>query len=172
MLPYRDTRLTKIVVGIFFIIVIAYAYYEARGLLFGPSISITGGESAISSTQYVLIQGQATHIALLSVDGEPIQVTETGIFKEPYVLAPGANRIVFDAKDKYGHTTEKIVEIVYLPGTTALSNSQQASTTIVASTTQSIVPAITTTTSNVTASSSNSLNIKTSTISPHVAPGR
>jgi hypothetical protein len=119
MLPYRDSRLTRIILGIFFLIVLGYAYYEARGLLFGPTISISSGATNIVESPYVLIQGQADRIASLAVDGNPIQVTETGAFQEPYVLSPGVNRIVFDAKDKYGHTTEKVVEIVYQPSASA-----------------------------------------------------
>jgi hypothetical protein len=119
MLPYRDSRLTRIILGIFFLIIIGYAYFEARGLLFGPSISFSSGISPVVQSSYIQIQGQANHIASLSVDGNPIQVTETGAFTEPYVLSPGDNRIVFDAKDKYGNTTEKVVEIVYTPSSTS-----------------------------------------------------
>ncbi len=115
MLPYRDSRLTRIILILFFLVVLGYAYYEARGLLFGPAIDLSSQTSTVVTTPYVLIQGQALRIASLSVDGNPIQVTEAGAFQEPYVLSPGVNRIVFDAKDKYGHATEKVVEIVYTP---------------------------------------------------------
>lgn len=119
MLPYRDSRLTRIALIIFFIVVIGYAYFEARGLLFGPMIDIPSQTMTETQDPYVLIQGQANRIASLSVDGEPLQVTEAGDFQEPYVLAPGVNRIVFDAKDKYGNATQKVVEIVYTPGATS-----------------------------------------------------
>jgi hypothetical protein len=137
MLPYRDTRLTRILLGIFFLIVICYAYFEARGLLFGPSISFSSATPSNVQESYVLIEGRATHIASLSVNGEAIQVTQAGAFEEPYVLAPGDNRIVFDAKDKYGHATEKVLEIVYTPSATSTSSifSTQTSTSTATSTT-------------------------------------
>ena len=146
MLPYRDSRLTRIVLVIFFHVVIVYAYYEARGLLFGPTIDIPAQTMTASDSPYVLIQGQADRISSLTVDGDPIRVTETGAFKEPYVLAPGVNRIVFDAKDKYGNAAEKVIEIVYVPvaaasvvpAATATSSSQQ--TTPTGSTTVPIAP--------------------------------
>ena len=134
MLPYRDSRLTRIALGIFFLVVIIYAYYEARGLLFGPSISVSSGTTAIVETSYILIQGQAARIASLSMNGDPIQVTETGAFQEPYVLSPGVNRIVLDAKDKYGHTAEKVLEIVYTPSATATAPLISASSTLPAAT--------------------------------------
>ncbi len=176
MLPYRDSRLTKAAVGIFFLIVIVYAYFEARGLLFGPSISIPGGESESTSSQYILIQGQVAHIASLSVDGEPIQVTESGAFKEPYVLSPGANRIVFDAKDKYGHTTEKVLEVVYIPGANDSAISGQATTTMTSETTSSTTTTSSVspngTTTNVTTSSSTTSHTGSSSSASDVAPGR
>jgi hypothetical protein len=168
MLPYRESRLTKVIIGIFFLIVIIYAYFEARGLLFGPTIDISSDEHAVVDMPYILIQGQATHIASLLVDGEPIQVTQDGMFKEPYVLAPGANRIVFDAKDKYGHTTEKVVEIVYRPSATSslqtrIQPAASSSTSIVSTTTPAAIIPIGTTTPSPNSSGA---------INPAVAPGR
>lgn len=144
MLPYRDSRLTRVILIVFFLIVLGYAYYEARGLLFGPVIDLSSQTTTVVSTPYVLIQGQALRIASLSVDGEPIQVTETGAFQEPYVLSPGVNRIVFDAKDKYGHATEKVVEIVYTPSAeagAATPTPSVASTTAATSTASSSIVA-------------------------------
>ena len=113
MLPYRDSKLTRIALVILFLIIIGYAYFEAQGLLYGPTINIADSSATVTHEQYVLIQGQADHLTSLSVDGEPISLTEAGGFQKPLVLAPGVNRIVFDAKDKYGHSTQKIVEMVY-----------------------------------------------------------
>lgn len=158
MLPYRDSRLTKFAVGIFFLIVIIYAYYEARGLLFGPSIQISSDVPAAVDVSYIVIQGQATHIASLSADGEPIQVTVNGAFEEPYVLSPGANRIVFDAKDKYGHATQKVLEIVYTPSATSSAPTISASSTL---------PIVSTTTPTSTIPTE-----MAPSSSPDVAPGR
>jgi hypothetical protein len=138
MLPYRDSYITRVVLGIFFLIVIAYAYFEARGLLFGPTISISS-QSTLVQSPYVLIQGQTTHIDSLTVDGQPISVTVTGGFQEPYVLAPGINRIVFDAKDAYGNKTEKVIEIDYVLSAT--------STAVAATTTPQTTSSTTTATS-------------------------
>ena len=114
MLPYRDSRLTYIALGIFFIIVLGYAYYEARGLLFGPSITVPS-EVVEVHDQMVSIKGRADRISSLSMNGNILSVTEDGTFDEPYLLAPGYNRIVLDATDKYGRTRTKTIEITYTP---------------------------------------------------------
>jgi len=128
MLPYRDSRLTKIALGIFFLAVAAYAYFEVRGLLSGPRIFVASNMTE-THEQFVKISGRADHIASLSVDGAPVDVDIHGAFEMPYLLAPGLNRVIFDARDSYGHTTSKIVEIVYIPGPGATSTAITASTT-------------------------------------------
>ena len=114
MIPYRDSRLIKIGLIVFFILVLIYAYFEARGILFGPTITIS--PRALETTSaYVKIQGTAQRISSISMNGKQISITETGAFDEPYVLVPGYNRIALDATDKYGKKTERVIEVVYNP---------------------------------------------------------
>jgi hypothetical protein len=136
MLPYRDSRLTKIALAAFFLIVVAYAYYEGRGMLFGPRITVPSEVIEVSE-RFIVIRGKADRIASLSMNGTPIAVTEDGAFEEPYLLAPGLNRVAFDATDKYGRTTYETVRIVYMPGTSEVG---ATSTPATSTTTESPVP--------------------------------
>ena len=126
MLPYRDSRITKIALIIFFLILAAYAYYEARGLLFGPRIEVPAGKTEVHEA-LVNIRGTASRIASLSLNGKAISVTENGVFEEPYLLAEGYNRIVLDATDKYSRKSRKVIEIVYTPSTDSTSSPQASS---------------------------------------------
>src|ERR1700722_7484837 len=110
MLPYRDSTLTKIALAIFFLIILGYAYFEARGILYGPAIYVSQTVEQVS-TPYVELTGTTSNIATLSMNGEAVPVTEQGVFDVPYALSPGYNRIVLDASDKYGHTTQKVIQI-------------------------------------------------------------
>lgn len=114
MLPFRDSRLAKVVTAIFFIIVIGYAYYEVRGMLYGPRIALPSGTTEVSE-RFVTLKGTADRIATLKMNGKAITVSEDGSFAEPYLLAPGLNRVVFDAEDKYGRDTQEVLQIVYTP---------------------------------------------------------
>jgi hypothetical protein len=126
-----------IALAIFFLIVLGYAYYEARGLLFGPDIAVTSEITEVHES-LVTIQGHANRIASLSMNGKTISVTEDGVFEEPYLLTPGYNRIVLEASDKYGRVRRRAVEIVYTPipeqaadiaATTTTSSTPSASST-------------------------------------------
>ncbi|MEK7134045.1 MAG: hypothetical protein AAB804_03160 [Patescibacteria group bacterium] len=128
MLPYRDSRLTYIALGIFFLIVLGYAYYEARGILFGPTITVSSDLTELHG-RIAVIKGQADRIASLSMNGKTIPVTETGAFEELYILALGYNRVTLDAQDKYGRRRSKTIEIVYNPSPVADSGSVQGTST-------------------------------------------
>ncbi|HEY4488727.1 MAG TPA: hypothetical protein VJB97_04380 [Candidatus Paceibacterota bacterium] len=114
MLPYRDSRITKIALGVFFLMLVGYAYFEARGIIYGPSITVPSERVEIAE-QFIIIRGKAERISELRMNGKSIGVTEAGTFAEPYLLAPGLNRIILDAKDKYGRERQEIIEILYTP---------------------------------------------------------
>ncbi|OGG56755.1 hypothetical protein A3D71_03710 [Candidatus Kaiserbacteria bacterium RIFCSPHIGHO2_02_FULL_55_20] len=133
MLPYRDSRLTYIALAIFFLIVLGYAYYEARGLLFGPTITVNSSIAEVHDP-FVTIKGRADRISSISMNGKSIPVTEDGVFEEPYLLSPGYNRIVLDASDKYGRTRRQAIEIVYTPSTTTTKTNLPTATTTASST--------------------------------------
>lgn len=112
MLPYRDSRITRIVLIAFFILVAGYAYYEGRGLLFGPTIEIENRVMETSES-FITVEGTTRRVATLSMNGKEIPVTENGEFSEGYVLAPGYNKIVLSARDRWRKTAERSIEIIY-----------------------------------------------------------
>jgi len=134
MFPYRDSKVTVILLGIFFVVVIAYGLFEGRALLLGPQIRIPEIATEVDSP-YITIAGNAAHIAALTMNGSPVDLTEEGDFEAAYSLSPGYNRITFDARDKYGATTQKILEIIYMAPVasssmpTAVTSSSQSSST-------------------------------------------
>jgi len=128
MLPYSESKITKTVLVIFFIILIGYGYFEARGLLFGPRIDV-GTQMTVSHDQFVHIQGTTDHIASLQMNGRPISVTESGAFDEAYLLVPGSNRVVLSAKDKYGNFASKTLTIYFVQTPSAQTAPPQATST-------------------------------------------
>ena len=134
MLHYRDSKITRFLLILFFILVVAYACFEASGFLFGPSISVPAGTTEVHQ-QLVHIKGSTARISSLSLNGKEVAVTESGGFDEPYLLAPGVNRIVLDASDKYGRTRQQVLNIVYIPDATSTVDTASATTSESESTT-------------------------------------
>ena len=114
MLPYRDSRFVRILLILFFTLLISYAVYEAQGLLFGPIIDVPDQAITVSDP-YTVIRGRAQHITELRLNGKTISVTENGEFEEPYLLAEGSNHLILDARDARGRTARKTIDIIYVP---------------------------------------------------------
>src|SRR3989338_4113123 len=113
MLHYHS-HLSTIILIAFFVLVLGYAYFEARGVLYGPRI-ILQPETQLMHDPFVTVRGKAERITELRMNGSPVAVTEDGAFEEPYLLAPGYNRIVFEAYDQYKNRSVEEIEIIYEP---------------------------------------------------------
>ncbi len=111
---FQEHRLAKIGLIIFFLLLIGYAYYEARAMLYGPQIQVPS-ETIMVSEPHTQIRGQASYISELRLNGGTVHVTEDGKFAEELLLAPGENRLIFDAKDKFGRETQEVVTVYYKP---------------------------------------------------------
>lgn len=116
MIPYRNNRLVVIVLSAFFLLILFYAYFEARNILFGPKIHVNAPtEGIVVEEQFVTITGKADNINKIWMNGRLIPVTEDGIFEEGILLTEGYNRVILQAEDKTGRETSEIVQIVYAP---------------------------------------------------------
>ncbi|MFZ2555678.1 MAG: hypothetical protein WAZ27_01960 [Minisyncoccia bacterium] len=108
----RDSRFVRLILISFFLLAILYAGYEARGALYGPSIEVS--EEPVSE-QFTSIRGRALRMTELRLNGQTINVTEDGDFDEIFLLAPGSNRVILEARDARGRTAVRTLDIVYAP---------------------------------------------------------
>ncbi len=100
------------------LIIIGYGYFEARNIISGPKIALTSPVNGTETSEPLIdIAGTAKNIAFISLNDRQIYIDEQGAFKEPFLLSPGYNIVRINAKDKFGRTTEKIIEIVYKEAT-------------------------------------------------------
>lgn len=107
---------------------LGYGLFEARGIILGPTITVLTPVSEVHD-QFVMIKGQAQRISSLSMNGKQIQVTKEGAFAESYLLALGYNRIVLEAKDQYGRSTQRVVEIIHTPSLDSTTSTSSLQTT-------------------------------------------
>lgn len=108
--------LSAVIVVIIVIGLGVYAYLQSREYLRGPVITIkepTNG--ALSTTPLVAVRGNARHISFLTLNGRQIFTDERGVFSESLLLQDGYNIMTLEAKDRFGRTVEKRLELVYTP---------------------------------------------------------
>ena len=113
-----NTNAKKIVkissVTIFFLLIIIYAFFRSKDLIFGVKIrnvDIVNGSTVTSPTMEVM--GVARNAIFLSLDGREISVDQQGNFDETIALLPGYNIINIQARDKFGHTDEKNYQLMH-----------------------------------------------------------
>ena len=112
----KTLRMIRIaVIGIFAVIIIAYAIWRSLNYARGPEIDIsepTDGTSATSST--LMIRGRVLRVNSLSLNGNPISVDQQGDFNETIVVFPGINILSLTGQDRFGRSARKELEIVGL----------------------------------------------------------
>jgi hypothetical protein len=118
-----NTNVKKIVKGggmiIFFLLIIGYAFFNSRALVFGVKIinvKIDGApiQSGATITESVVeITGNARNAVDLTLDGREISVDQAGNFDETIALLSGYNIISIRAQDKFGHTDEKNYQLIH-----------------------------------------------------------
>jgi len=92
----------------------AYFLFGMRNVTQGPQILINApAEGVVVDRSVVELQGKVKNVSKISINGEPIKVQGDDRIKEQFVLQPGENTFRLTAQDKYGHSTEKMVKIIY-----------------------------------------------------------
>lgn len=107
-----------IIVVIFGVLLLAglvfYGYRQSKDLMRGPEIQVY---EPINGTEVedpmVEIKGMASRVAFINLNGRQIFVNESGEFSEKLLLAPGYNIIKLSGKDKFGKTTNKLIEVIF-----------------------------------------------------------
>ncbi len=93
-----------------------YAYFQSREYLQGPVLTIDEPLSgSLSTTSLIALHGTAKNVAFLTLNGRQIFTDELGRFSESLLLSEGYSIMTLEAKDRFGHTKTKKLELVYKP---------------------------------------------------------
>lgn len=97
-----------------FCIITGYSYYQSRNLMAGPKLEIESpvdGSTLASST--VLVTGKTQNISYITINGRQIFTDENGDFSMNILLLKGYNTVTVSAKDKFGRSINKSIQLVY-----------------------------------------------------------
>lgn len=94
------------------IIIVFYSYFQARKILSGPKIDITSPQNGATLYEpLATIEGVAKNINSIKMNDGPIFIDRDGAFSEKLVLYEGYNIIKFEAKDRFGKSFTKLLEL-------------------------------------------------------------
>ncbi len=95
------------------ILVVLYFLFEARGVIFGPSLEILQPQNGatLNSTR-INIAGRTSPKTEVWVGGRILLSDENGIFSDNFVFNTGYNEIGIYVKDRFGHEAQKILKFI------------------------------------------------------------
>ncbi len=101
---------------IFFLILLGiggYFFYEARGILFAPSLSILEPLSgATFNTTRIRLLGHTDPHTLVWVDGRSFTSDDAGYFAGIITLDPGYSELGVFVRDRFNNETKKVVKVM------------------------------------------------------------
>lgn len=119
--PYTNSpiqsgfNLKRFLIVISVIFIFSYGIFNARSLLFGPSIEIFNPTTAETETNEntIILKGRVRNTTFLSLNERPISVDTEGYFEEKLLLSPSFNIIEIKAKDRFKNEVEKTLKIYF-----------------------------------------------------------
>ncbi|MFZ2072071.1 MAG: hypothetical protein WA101_03435 [Minisyncoccia bacterium] len=101
-------------VSFFFIIIIIYAFFTSKELIFGIKIkNVNLVDNSVMTENIVKVTGNAKNAIKLTLNDREISVDQKGNFEETISLLLGYNIITIKAKDKFGNSDEKNYKLIY-----------------------------------------------------------
>lgn len=94
-----------------------YVTYQARNLLQGPTITLTGPYTPIQHEDIITFTGTTKNIVKLTLNGREIHTQPDGTFTQELVLEHGYSIISLNAHDRFGRETAAVREYVYYAST-------------------------------------------------------
>jgi hypothetical protein len=142
MKPSKVLTIKILLSVIIFLLILGYGLFQARNIIIGPELTILTPKNGDNVTNpLVTVTGVATNITRISLDDRQIFVDNKGNFSEKLLVPSGYTIIKVAAQDKFGRTTQKLVELNYTSsasGTDSI-NASSTMTTSSATSTQDII---------------------------------
>jgi len=100
-------------ISIFFLIILIFAFFRSRDLIFGVKIkNVNIADGTRVSDSAMKVEGNAKNAISLTLNGREISINQRGDFSETIALLSGYNVISIDAKDKFGYIDEKNFRLI------------------------------------------------------------
>lgn len=115
-----NVKLLLIVISILFLV--SYGIFNAREVLFGPTIEIFSPTTTEGETREntITIKGRAKNVVFLSINERPIFIDTEGLFEEKLLLTPWFNIIEIKGRDRFKNEVQKTIKIYYKQSTTTI----------------------------------------------------
>ena len=102
-----------VLLTLFFLFIIFYAFWRSKDLVFGVKIkNVNIVDGARVENSVVNMTGNAQNAVNLTLNGREISIDQAGNFNETIALLSGYNVINLRAQDKFGNKDEKNYQLI------------------------------------------------------------
>lgn len=111
-----ESKVKKVSVFLMFLFMTFYGFYNARGMIMGPTIDVysPSSENLETNDKIIKIKGEAKNISAITINERSILVDTEGVFEEKILLSPGSNIIELKAKDRFKNEVKKLIKVYYV----------------------------------------------------------
>lgn len=90
---------------LFLLLIFGYLFFQYRAAFLPPSLTVTSPQDGAKTSQSVVVSGKADSNATVTVNGQPVTVSNTGEFQKEVTLFPGNAIISVKATNRFGKET-------------------------------------------------------------------
>ena len=101
--------------GLGLLLIVLYVLFQARYLISGPQIELSGSHTLLQNEREIFLAGSAFNISRLWLNDRPIFTDAQGNFEEAVILENGYTITTLRAEDRYGRVTTVSQPFVYAP---------------------------------------------------------
>lgn len=96
---------TILVLSIVFLTLFGFLFYQYRSAFFDPPLNITSPKENKTYGQDILVSGQTDMNAIVTINNDPVALTEKGEFMKKISVFTGEKTIVIRAKNRFNRVT-------------------------------------------------------------------
>ena len=106
----------NVLLGLVIALFVGYLAFQLQGFIFGSDLVLfTPRNGEHVKTSHIIIQGRATGMSFLFLDGRQVFSDDNGYFEEELILPYGLNIIRMTGKGRFGRTFEE-ERMIYVTG--------------------------------------------------------
>ena len=104
-------RISTLSLGI--LLIMFYSLFQAKNLILGPRFTIDEPvDGQTLAEEEFTFSGNAHNVASITLNGSPIFIDETGIFKEKLIAPSGYSIMKLEVRDRFGRSKTEYVHLI------------------------------------------------------------
>ena len=113
--PVQRMRIQQSLIAlvIFLLLIFSYLFFQYRAAFLPPALTVTSPQDGTKTSQNIVVSGKADNNATVTVNGQPVSVSNTGDFEKDITLFPGSSTISVTATNRFGKssTVQRTIEV-------------------------------------------------------------